>query len=415
MAAVALTAYQTFCSYAYIDKNSWLQVSIMVIIATLAIASAIYALSGILPTSNREKLRKVVRFEVVQGFLSILLIAGLLSFSLASCSIDQALVKGVYVPASGSNVAFTDPFQFANDYLGNAIFIQGTALVAHLRSIGFMDLIDGNSVSWIFHQINIRLGSGFTFGGAFGVEVSPSQEATYIYWDYASIPGFFSGFVVTAYGVLFLLYLMLPVIEEGGLLVLIPLAIIMRSLSFTGPRLREAANTVIAVSIAFYFVFPTTIAMDSSIMSWVYCTKGSVALANVPANPVSTTCNPFYVYLGPSPNADYQTLRNIEISDIFNGPPQVGSVGPFTSSLPSTFYGGLISSNAGFLKYFEDLVVNLINAPQEINNLIPPVAEYLFQGIILIALDMAITIGFAQGLAKGLGSLSNMMNIGPFW
>ena len=60
-------------------------------------------------------------------------------------------------------------------------------------------------------------------------------------------------------------------------------------------------------------------------------------------------------------------------------------------------------------------MVNLINAPQEINNLIPPVAEYLFQGIILIALDMAITIGFAQGLAKGLGSLSNMMNIGPFW
>ena len=129
MAAVALTAYQTFCSYAYIDKNSWLQVSLMVIIATIAIASAIYALSGILPTSNREKLRKVVRFEVVQGFLSILLIAGLLSFSLASCSIDQALVKGVYVPASGSSIAFTDPFQFAQSYLGNAIFIQGIAYI----------------------------------------------------------------------------------------------------------------------------------------------------------------------------------------------------------------------------------------------------------------------------------------------
>ena len=65
------------------------------------------------------------------------------------------------------------------------------------------------------------------------------------------------------------------------------------------------------------------------------------------------------------------------------------------------------------------LTGSIINAlagiPGQTDNYGVEVAEYMFTSIVLIALDVAITLGFAQGLARGLGSISGAMNVGPFW
>ena len=42
-------------------------------------------------------------------------------------------------------------------------------------------------------------------------------------------------------------------------------------------------------------------------------------------------------------------------------------------------------------------------------------AQYVFEGIVLIGIDMAIVLAFAQGLTKGLNSAGKMIGTGPFW
>ena len=43
-------------------------------------------------------------------------------------------------------------------------------------------------------------------------------------------------------------------------------------------------------------------------------------------------------------------------------------------------------------------------------------AQYIFQGIVLIAIDFAIAMGFAQGIYKGLNAIPTILGGGgPFW
>ena len=91
--------------------------------------------------------------------------------------------------------------------------------------------------------------------------------------------------------------------------------------------------------------------------------------------------------------------------------PSIGGI-----SLPLNFFGAdLFAGNNGLLGIIGNVVNGLENMPRLINGYVLETAQYLFQGIFLIAIDVAITVGFAVGLNRGLNSIGQLLAVGPFW
>src|SRR5208337_1940566 len=56
---------------------------------------------------------------------------------------------------------------------------------------------------------------------------------------------------------------------------------------------------------------------------------------------------------------------------------------------------------------------DIVSGPQIAVNIGKQVAVYLFLGLVMIAIDLAITVGFINGLGKGLNSLSSIFGVEP--
>ncbi len=375
----ATTTYQATCSYAYLNQAGWININMLVVLAFMLIASLIYAISSLLPASKSERVKGLVKFELVQGVISVLLIVAILSFADVTCNAGAALMG----PYSG----YQDPFQYSHFYLGTLVFTTGVSLISNLWSQGIILLVDGNLVGDFLSSIPL----GHFSGGPFSVEFGIGDEATYVFFEYNGIlTQVFSVIVVLTSGILVIVFLILPAVEQLALGVVLPVAIIMRSLSFTGPRLREAANSFIALALAFYFVFPMTIVMDSYITGWLYCTNGTI-------------CNPYSGYLGSYP------LSNLPVSPLFK---QTGEK-TLGIDAPLSIYSAEVSGNGGIGSMLTQMLEGLVRLPALVQNFIPSVAEYVFQGIILLGLDLAITVGFAIGLTKSFAAASSFMHVGP--
>ena len=376
-ASLTTNVFQQSCNFGTINRNDWISISVLVVMATMMIGALLYALSGILPFTNREKLRGVVRYEAVQGIVSILLIVMLITFSTLSCSVVSSLTY--------SSSKSYDPIQFSESYISSLLFVQGQKLTTTL----FADTIDillASTASDILTQDfliqNLQQISGRS-------QLSFSHNLPNLFYSYADIyAGTMMGLVTATFGMLLLIYILLPLIAATALTVLIPISIILRSLSFTGPRLRESANILLAISIGIYFVFPLTIVLNSAITNWMYCQNTNI-------------CNPYY--------ATYiktDTLTSLPTSFLFST----------NGGWQTTGYGNAVSFFANIFGSGSPLSIgSLFTMPIAMQKASFSVAEYLFQGIVLLGLDFAITLGFVQGLAGGLGAISRIMGIGPFW
>ena len=375
--------FQSTCTFGTIYRPQWIEATALIVLATMAISSFIYAVGSVLPIATRERLRGVVRYELVQGVISMLLVVSLITFALPMCS-TAALLTG--------NSAQFDPYQFAHLYLHNLLYSKGIGLATTVWSEGISFIIDGNLDSAIANIVtSFSIPTPF-----FSLGVSPGSELVYIAYDYATtFSGVFTGIIMLTFGILFSLYFIMPLIEQFALITLIPTAVILRSISFSGPRLREAANSVIALAIALYFIFPMTISMNYYITGWLYCTnKGTV-------------CNPYSAYLGKYP------ISNIPVSSLFSSNQAPNIFGYGTLSVPFNYYFSYAQS--GTTGFYINLIKGFFDLPDIINSFVPDVGAYFFEGIVLIALDLAMTVGFAIGFTKGLNSLSSIMGVGPFW
>lgn len=401
----ASSAFLNQCSYnlAFLNKNDWIGICVLVVTISMMISAVMYGVSGLLPGTQREKLKGVVKYEYIQALFSLILITALFSMSVAACNIGAALTQG----ASG----YQDPFQFAGSYIGNLMFAKGIALVGGLFSAGTSLVIDAAFANYFVSAIGNFFPSGSiptytsgTLSASAGVhiEITGTDEPSEIIYEYSYILPFLEGLVVVTFGLLFAAFVSLPIIEGLALTLVIPVAIIMRSLAFSGPRLRDVSNTFIAMAIAFYFVFPLTIAMNYYVVNWMYCLNGS-------------SCNPYVAYLGPGG----YLLNTLPINQLLanpnninvNGVPSIGGI-----SLPLNFFGAdLFAGNNGLLGIIGNVVNGLENMPRLINGYVLETAQYLFQGIFLIAIDVAITVGFAVGLNRGLNSIGQLLAVGPFW
>ncbi len=402
------TSLLSQCQYNihFLNYDGWLNVAALVIIAVLMISATVYVISGLLPENPREKLRAAVKYEYIQGIFSIVLIAVIFTASIAACDIGGALTQS-------SSFVYNDPFQFANYYMSNLLFTKGIALTTSMWSAGVLFIIDAFFVQYALTLAGSLIPPLTISGGTVGLSIQPfitaggSSESATIIFDYNSVLyAILEPLVVVAFGLLFVIFISLTAIETLSLTLVIPVAIIMRSLSFSGPRLREASNALIAIAIAFYFVFPLTLAMNYYVVNWTYC------LGNL------SGCNPYATELTP-----YQ-INQIPFNQLFNNPASTcnldglgacASATPSPITIPLNFWTAVANSNGGLASASRQVIKAMIDMPQIIDNYSEYTAQFLFQAIFLIGLDVGITIGFAIGLNKGLSTIGSILGGGPFW
>jgi hypothetical protein len=400
-----LLSAQNSCTLATININNWIGVDALIVLATLSVGAIIYSLSGLLPNPMRDRLKGAVRIEYTEGFFSIVLIASLVSMAYAACGAGAAL-SGL---PSGD---YQNIFQSDSYYITSLLFVKGTSITTQLIAQGMILSIDSAFSNNIFFSLSSSVGK-ITGSGILSkipiksvqflsnyVIINYTGRISNVYSSYSNTYVVYSGFIVVTFGALFILYFLLPLISALALNLLVPVAILMRSISFAGPKLREASNALIALGVALFFVFPLTISVNQGIMNWLYCANGT------------TSCNPYTTYLG-----SYD-LGNIPLAYLLT--PQTanfGNAGGVPLTLPVSFYlATTASGSGGYGSYIMNLIEGLILLPNQVNNMTAEVAQYVFEGIVLIAIDFAITMGFAQGLYKGLNAIPSIMgNSGPFW
>lgn len=368
--------------------NNWLGVNYLIIIIGFLLVSVIYIISKFLPSDTKGRISGITKVEVTQLLISAIIIAVIMIFATAACNVSTTLSQNLVGTAQ-------QPFQYAEYYIGNLTFGTGFKLLAYMYSLSITYTIEGRVLTKLSVDNSYFLGLSAPPAGAAGIYIQP------ILAYYFDIPfyiaadfylGLFSPLIIVAIGMLFLQFLLLPVIEFSAFTLILPLALIVRSVSYAGASngLRNVGNGLLALSIALYIIYPMTIALDGYIIHWIFCT-GTFAGAACP--------NPTYAYL-------QNTIAMTQIPSTFfsstatQTTSSLGSVGGVGISSPSVLslletVGSLGISHG----YFSPTTI-----PMQAQQIIDIGAQFLFQAVVLFALDLAITIAFAQSMARALNS-----------
>lgn len=392
-------------------QQQWVGISALIVLVAFVLSAAIYALGNALASSFREKLKALAKAEAVQALLGLVIVFALIAFSEITCTIGSSAAQQI----TGSALA---PFAFAQFYIGNLLFANGFGLVGAMYSTSIQYTTVGLFVKFFsetllapFSNIVPMLPSlipgtsqlsSFLHLGQWGFSLAPSANLANLYNSYASIlSGAYTDLVIISFASLLIVFLLLPLVQYASLTVVVPLSIVMRLLPFMGPKIRDTSDTLLAIAIAFYFILPLTIVLDSYIVSWTYCIP--------PMTSASGTCNPYVGYLG----------QYTENAVVINNLLQSG-----TNTISNGFIGGggyqtftNIATGAQILGSgfnFQDLL-QIIYAPGVVAGYTNQVAQYVFQSTILIALDYVITLGFAVALMKSISRVNGLFVSGPFW
>jgi len=344
-----------------VDANNWIGINMLVVLLFFTIAALIYALSNLLPPSPREKLKTTSKFEIMQMILSIFIIIILVEVASLSCNFTNSITG-------------MDPFEAAQIYIGKLLFVDGINLATHIYSTSIEFMIGSEIFNILVSPISIPLVQSSVVTLTAGI--APSFGS--VYNTYADIIVGYNALVILTFGMLFLNFLMLFIVKATMLTVVLPVAIAMRTLSFLGPRLRESANSFLALAIAFYFIYPLTFVMDSYIVNWTYCIGAQ------------TTCNPYY-----SSYPIKYTASSIPASSLFAINPTIYHLFGFPVTLPLNFYPSVLSGVP-----FQDILL----APASTGVIAQQVSDFVFQGIFLMALNISITVAFAISLTKALNA-----------
>ncbi|MEM3753713.1 MAG: hypothetical protein QW778_03885 [Candidatus Micrarchaeaceae archaeon] len=373
MIGILLQASVAGCTFGGINQNSWININLIVVLLSMTIGALVYAVANLLPAQRREKLKGAVKYELFQSIISVFIIIIIIAFAGTSCTIASS-----FTPHS------ENPFTYANYAVSNLLFKNGVSIITGLYAKGINFYTSGLILEMAAASLTYSKPIVSASNLQIGATVSPSIAD--LFGTYSNLfTDWLPGFVIISFASLLLLYLVLPIIQIGALTVLLPVALIMRSLAFAGPKLRESANSFLSVAIAFYFILPLMIVFNSYIVNWMYCTGGL------------QSCNPYTQWTGPYSIPSTSTSLFTSTPETFNGLREVLTV-------PSTFYASTGLPIAG-----------VIFAPSLLAQFTNEVAEYFFEGVFLIALDFVVTVAFAIGLAKGLNAGMDFISGGSFW
>ncbi len=353
------------CSFAGggVNQYNWISINMIVVLAFLTIAGLIYALSNLLPPRTMSKLKSISRYEIAQVVISLIIIIVIAGLASLSCNFTNS-------------IAGMDTFEAAEAYIAKLLYVNGINLAAHIYSTSIEFMVVGEIAKYASYFLSGSIPLADTSALKVSISISPAINS--VYTNYADLIVSYNIFVVVTFGMLFLMFLSLFIVKGIMLTVVLPVAIAMRSLAFFGPRLREAANSFLALAIAFYFIFPLTFVMDSYIVNWTYCT-GSLS-----------SCNPYYSSYPVSYTSSY-----IPPSSIFALNPQYSMFG-LTFNVPLNFYSSAFVSGVS--------TKQALLPPSAVGTISQEVADFLFQGIFLMALDLGITAAFAKSLTNALNS-----------
>ncbi len=390
-------------------QQQWVGISALIVLVAFVISAMMYALGNTLASSFREKLKQLAKAEAVQALLGLVIIFTLIAFSEITCTIGSSAAQQI----TGSSLA---PFAFSQFYIGNLLFANGFGLVGAMYSTSIQYTTVGLVVKFFSDSLVLPFSSAATalpslipgagkigaLLGGWGFSVGPSANLANLYNSYASVlSGAYTDLVIISFASLLIVFLMLPLVQYASLTLIVPLSIVMRLLPFMGPKLRDTSDTLLAIAIAFYFILPLTIVLDSYIVSWAYCIP--------PMTSASGSCNPYVGYLGQYTENTLviNSLLQTSTNTISNGFIGGGGYPTFTN----IFTGGRFLLS-GF--NFQSLM-QIIYAPGVVANYTNQVAQYMFQSTILIALDYVITLGFAVALMKSIARMNALFVSGPFW
>ncbi len=352
--------------------SAFLGINYLVILTGFAIVSFVYMLSRFLPGSLSGKLSGVTKVEFVELVISAVIIGIVLVFASVACGITYNISQSV--TGSGSS-----PLIFADSYIANLTFNTGLGLLTHIYSFSISYALAGSMYGYVSNLLSSYLLKEEPTGALLGISVA-FPVGNDIGGLYSILSDMFAGvlapLVITALGMLFVQWLSLPIIEATAFVIVLPVAIAMRAFAYAaaGGGLRQAANSILAIAIAAYIVYPTAIAFDPWIINWIYG----------PANP------------------SYQYLPSYTVTSV---PPGVFSG-----------LGGGAFQTPGFLiqipgvsellaqTYNLGLPTDPFSAANQLAGLINEVAQFFFIGVFLFAIDLGITIAFAMGLARALNS-----------
>jgi hypothetical protein len=371
------------CGFLTINRGDWIGINTLVVLLAVMIAALVYVIGGFLPTERREKVKGAVRYEIIEAFISLIIIIVLIVFAELSCNAGGALV---------GKSGYTDVFSAADNYIGNLLFTNGMSLMGNIYTISTQYEIIASFFTWLVGVVTQPVVPGvvqlvYGYGG-------------YLFYGKLSLlfTGMYGVMLDTAFGGLFLLFLALEIIEASALTVIAPVAIIMRSLPFMGPQLRRTSNLFLAMAMGFYFVFPLMVLLNSYVAS---CLSINTGMAQASCSYPLSFSQYLQGYTIPATSTSILSSSNAYPVNSLALPGITGG----GWNLPLSFYGPWLG-NLGQLFL-------LIVSPNMALNYGTQVAGYLFLGIVLVALDLGVTAGFIIGLSKGLDSIGNVFGSGP--
>jgi hypothetical protein len=377
--------------------NSWLPGSVLVLIIFVVIVSFVYMASRVLSERARARMTEVVRMELGQIVISVVIIASCLTLSQTACSISS-----IYSQHFAGGAA--DPFTFATNYIGGLAFQKGLGLY----STTFSKAISYNIASVALQiainktlqrqpSLGMRIANSISasIGAATRNAVSISYEREYSPNIFSTIAQIYTGIIsttiMTSVGILLIQYIMLPFIQNFAFTVLIPVAIVMRAIPFGGGGIRNASNIFLAIAISMYIIYPLTIGLNSWMTTWVFSNNNPLY-----ANYVSSS----YTLINSLPGGSVSSGLG---SNFFGSSTPTGldvAKAAYASPMLPGAVAGIFSSDVQTAVGGSALNIGLADA--QLETVIKNVAEYAFQVVALFGLDAAITVAFAASLARGL-------------
>ncbi len=364
--------------------NDWLPINYLVIIIGFMLIAVLYAIGRALPPKTRSAITGMTKIEMTQLLISALIIVMLMFFSSAACNISSSISQQL----TGTSLG---PFTYADYYIGNLSTNTGLKLLTNIYSDSISFSIDARVYSYLAAQLSGKLGTPkIPIGPGASLTVVEGYDLSIGYYLIADLyMALFSPLLVITIGMLFLQYLALPLIKLTAFALLLPVAIIVRSVAYTGAGgsgLRNAANAILAIAIALYIIYPVTIALDAYMVHWIFSTQ-----------------NPLYPYL----NMGF-TLTQLP-SSFFSSTASSSSISlPFgIAAMPTLSLLSGVSSLGltGLYNPYTPVTVS--------NQIIDLMAQFIFVGVILFALNIAITMAFAMSLAKALNT--GIEGAASFW
>lgn len=360
--------------------NSFLPINYVVILAGFSIIALVYIISRFLPASMSGKVTSITKVEAVELVISAVIIAMVLLFAATACSISSAISSSVNY---GTN---TSPLVLSDQYLATLTFNTGLTLLTNIYSYSLSFAIEGavwrsiaNALQAIIPSAPITNFFGpLSFGFPFGYDLG----AFYNILSDVFIAGL-APLVIVSLAMLFVQWLSMPIIQATAFVIVLPVAIAMRSFAYAaaGPGLRQTANAVLAIAISAYIVYPLAVSFDPCIVGWIYGQSNCLSSTN----PLSQYVSPYTVTSLPPGAFSSAGSSSSQTSAFQIGLPALGSI------ISSAQAVGLPGLNPGAVL---SLVVYLITN----------IAQFLFISLFLFALDLSIAVAFAMGIARALNA-----------